>query len=99
MDKRDGHIVKVTELIAPVGKRRRGGSDSPMIYAILPIIPLALILIFSDLWISWIKMDIIKAMFIGMAIGMIFEFVRLHDGKKVLGDIQVFFDGLGAEMA
>ena len=99
MDKRDGHVVKVTDLIVPVGKDGAVEVIPPMIYAILPIIPLALILIFSDLWISWIKMDIIKAMFIGMAIGMIFEFVRLHDGKKVLGDIQVFFDGLGMQMA
>lgn len=99
MDKRDGHVVKATDLIAPVGKDGAVEVIPPMIYAILPIIPLALILIFSDLWISWIKMDIIKAMFIGMAIGMIFEFVRLHDGKKVLGDIQVFFDGLGMQMA
>lgn len=45
--------------------------------------------------IASIKMDIIKAMFIGMAIGMIIEFVRLRDGKKVLGDIQVFFDDSG----
>ncbi len=99
MDKRDGHIVTVTDLIAPVGKDGVVEVIPPMIYAILPIIPLALILIFSDLWISWIKMDIIKAMFIGIAIGMVFEFVRLRDGKKVLGDIQVFFDGLGMQMA
>ncbi len=99
MDKRDGHIVQVSELVAPVGKDGEVEKIPPMIYALLPVIPLALILIFSDLWISWIKMDIIKAMFIGMAIGMIFEFVRLHDGKKVFADIQVFFDGLGMQMA
>jgi len=70
-----------------------------MIYAILPALPLFLILAFSSLWISWIKMDIIKAMFIGVAIGMIFEYIRHRDGKKVLGDIQSFFDGLGMQMA
>lgn len=99
MDKRDGHVVKPSELVAPVNKDGEVEQLPPMIYAILPVIPLALILIFSDLWISWIKMDIIKAMFIGMAIGMIFEFVRLHDGRKVLADVQSFFDGLGMQMA
>ena len=44
-------------------------------------------------------MDIIKAMFIGVAIGMIFEYIRRRDGKKVLADIQSFFDGLGLQMA
>ncbi|WP_263772840.1 C4-dicarboxylate transporter DcuC [Propionivibrio soli] len=99
MDKRDGHVVQVSELVAPVNKDGKVEPLPPMIYAILPVLPLALILIFSDLWISWIKMDIIKAMFIGMAIGMIFEYVRLRDGMKVLADIQSFFDGLGMQMA
>ena len=94
-DKRDGHIVQASELAAA----KEDENMPPMIYAILPALPLALILIFSSLWISWIKMDIIKAMFIGVAIGMIFEYIRHRDGKKVLGDIQAFFDGLGMQMA
>lgn len=93
-DKRDGHVVQASELVTTVEENM-----PPMIYAILPALPLALILIFSSLWIDWIKMDIIKAMFIGVAIGMIFEYVRHRDGKKVLGDIQSFFDGLGMQMA
>ncbi|HWR45627.1 C4-dicarboxylate transporter DcuC [Sporomusa sp.] len=94
-DKRDGHVVQASELAAAEADE----NTPPMIYAILPALPLALILIFSSLWISWIKMDIIKAMFIGVAIGMIFEYIRYRDGKKVLADIQSFFDGLGLQMA
>ncbi|HWR08892.1 C4-dicarboxylate transporter DcuC [Sporomusa sp.] len=94
-DKRDGHVVQATELVAA----EADDNMPPMIYAILPALPLVLILIFSSLWISWIKMDIIKAMFIGVAIGMIFEYVRFRDGKKVFADIQSFFDGLGLQMA
>lgn len=94
-DKRDDHVVKATELVAHADADKL----PPMIYAILPALPLALILAFSSLWITWIKMDIIKAMFIGVAVGMIFEYIRLRDGKKVLADIQSFFDGLGMQMA
>lgn len=94
-DKRDGHVVQATQMAATETDEKL----PPMIYAILPTIPLALILSFSSLWITWIKMDIIKAMFIGVAIAMIFEFIRLRDGKKVLSDIQSFFDGLGMQMA
>ena len=94
-DKRDEHIVQASELV----KTEEDANMPPMIYAILPALPLALILSFSSLWISWIKMDIIKAMFIGVSIGMIFEFIRHRDGKKVLADIQSFFDGLGMQMA
>lgn len=94
-DKRDGHVVQATELAAADTDE----NTPPMIYAILPALPLVLILVFSSLWISWIKMDIIKAMFIGVAIGMIFEYIRHRDGKKVFADIQSFFDGLGMQMA
>ena len=95
MDKRDGHVVEATE-IAATGK---DDTMPPLIYAILPALPLILILVFSSLWITWIKMDIIKAMFIGVVIGMVFEYVRHRDGKKVFADIQSFFDGLGMQMA
>ena len=94
-DRRDGHVVQATELVA----NEADENMPPMIYAILPALPLVLILAFSSLWITWIKMDIIKAMFIGVAIGMIFEYIRFRDGKKVFADIQSFFDGLGLQMA
>lgn len=94
-DKREGHVVQATTFTEAETDEKL----PPMIYAILPALPLALILVFSSLWISWIKMDIIKAMFIGVAIGMIFEYFRYRDGKKVLADIQSFFDGLGMQMA
>ncbi len=94
-DRRDGHVVQASELVA----NEADENMPPMIYAILPALPLVLILAFSSLWITWIKMDIIKAMFIGVAIGMIFEYIRFRDGKKVFADIQSFFDGLGLQMA
>ncbi len=94
-DKREGHVVQITAL----ANSEADETLPPMIYAILPALPLVLILAFSSLWITWIKMDIIKAMFIGVAVGMIFEYIRHRDGKKVLDDIQSFFDGLGMQMA
>lgn len=97
MDKRDGH--EVVPIVVDKTEADKDEECVPMIYAILPTLPLALILIFSNLWISWIKMDIIKAMFIGVFIAMIFEYVRTRDGKKVLDGIQSFFDGLGMQMA
>lgn len=95
MDKRDGHVVKPME----VEKVQDEADNAPIWYAILPVIPLALILSFSSLWITWIKMNIVMAMFIGLFVGVICEYIRWRDGKKVLGDIQTFFDGLGMQMA
>lgn len=95
MDKRDGHVVKPMK----VEVTRDEADTAPGIYAILPIIPLALILSFSSLWITTIKMNIVMAMFIGLFIGMVSEYIRWRDGKKVMGDCQTFFDGLGMQMA
>lgn len=95
MDKRDGHVVKPIE----VESVKDEVDTAPAFYAILPVIPLALILSFSSLWITSIKMNIVMAMFIGLFIGVCCEFIRHRDGKKVFGDIQVFFDGLGLQMA
>lgn len=95
MDKRDGHVVKPME----VESVKDEADTAPAFYAILPVIPLALILSFSSLWITSIKMNIVMAMFIGLFIGVCCEYARCRDGKKVLGDIQVFFDGLGLQMA
>lgn len=97
MDKRDGHEVVPLELEKPVENTQE--DSAPNWYAILPVVPLALILAFSSLWITWIKVNIVNAMMIGLAIGMICEYIRWRDGKLVLGDVQVFFDGLGMQMA
>ena len=101
MDKRDGHIVQPQ--IADVNTSNIDATTvtakPPLIFAILPIVPLALILSFSSLWISSIKMNIIVAMFIGTVVGMIFQYIRTRDGRSVLEDLQVFFDGMGRQMA
>ncbi len=100
-DKRDGHIANAEdgELYLEKMTNETLKKEAPLYYAILPIIPLALILCFSSLWISWIEMNIIVAMFIGTVIGMLFQFARTRDGKQTLEDLQVFFDGMGLQMA
>ena len=110
MDKRDGHVVKATEIVPIIDKDGKPEILPPNYYAILPIIPLALILLFSDnplalillfsdKMIASIKMNIVIAMFISTSIAMICEYFRYFDGKKVTADLQVFFDGLGMQMA
>ena len=95
MDKRDGHIVKPME----VEQVKDESDTAPGFYALLPVVPLALILAFSPLWITWIKVDIINAMFIGLTVGMICEFIRKRNFKEVCEGVQVFFDGMGMQMA
>jgi C4-dicarboxylate transporter, DcuC family len=58
-----------------------------------------LILGFSPLVTKAIKMDVITAMLISVAISMLFEYIRKHDAKQVFGSLQVFFDGMGVQFA
>ena len=105
MDKRDGHIVRaldpeeVSVNIETEDEKKAALSHPPKIYAILPIIPLALILIFSPLCLPGIKMNIIMAMLMGTAIGMIAQFFRTRDLKETFAEIQIFFDGMGRQLA
>lgn len=74
--------------------------DVPKIYAILPLIPLIFLFVFSKLLISWISMNVITAMLMGVAIAMIFELFRKdRDVKAVASGIQVFFNGMGSQFA
>ena len=98
-DKRDGHVVKPIDVVTPQAESDDERDKAPAWYAILPVVPLSLILSFSPLWIKSVKVNIINAMLIGLTIGVICEFLRTRDLKKALGDIQVFFDGLGLQMA
>jgi len=72
---------------------------APTIYAILPMIPLFLILVFSKLLITTIKMNVVTAMLIGIFVSLVFEVIRLKNVKKVFESIQVFFDGMGMQFA
>lgn len=96
-DKNAGHVIKVTAQQAAATDEEE--NLPPTIYAILPILPLVLILAFSELFISSIKMDVITAMLICIFVSLMFEVIRLKDIKKVFASIQVFFDGMGTQFA
>lgn len=99
MDKMDGHVVKPIELDTSSATEVPEEEKVPGFYALLPIIPLALMLSFSSLWIKSVKINIITAMLIGLTIGMICEYLRLRDAKAVMANIQAYFDGMGLQMA
>ena len=105
MDKRDGHVVRAmssdeVEVHAETDDEKKAMTDHPpLFFAILPVIPLALILVFSPLCITTVKMNIIMAMFIGTTIGMIAQLIRTHNPKQVCADLQIFFDGMGRQLA
>lgn len=94
-DKREGFSGQ-EELVDETGTDHE---RPPLIYALLPIIPMILILGFSPLFHSKIKMDVVTAMFLSTFISMIFEYVRTKDFRAVLKSLQNLYDGMGKSFA
>lgn len=71
----------------------------PKWFAILPVLPLLLLLTFSNFAISSIRMDVVTAMFISLFVAMICDYIVTRDGKSVAASLKVYLDGMGSVFA
>lgn len=72
--------------------------DVPLIYAIIPILPIVLLILFSELislFSSPIKLDTTTAMIISLFVALLFELIRTKDIKVVFESMKVFWNGMG----
>ncbi len=116
-DKRDEQKGVSYELNAKEDTSRK----APLWFAILPVLPLVLLLTFSEFMVvlidtvaitelllfinvdvyglttllSSIKIDVVTAMFISLAIAMLCDFLYSQDGKKVAASLKVYLQGMG----
>ena len=70
----------------------------PKIYSIIPLLPLILLISFSELFNFFknpIVLDTTTAMIISLFIAMVFEFFRLKKINLVLNSLKVFWNGMG----
>jgi DcuC family C4-dicarboxylate transporter len=67
----------------------------PTAYALLPVLPLVLLFVFSPLLVTTIRLDVVTAMLISLAIGMTCETVRHRSLREGLSGITHFFRGMG----
>jgi DcuC family C4-dicarboxylate transporter len=74
-------------------------SRPPLIYAVLPIIPMIFILGFSPIFKCKIQMDVVTAMFLSTFISMIFEYVRTKDFRTTLQSLKYLYEGMGNSFA
>jgi C4-dicarboxylate transporter, DcuC family len=73
-------------------------ADTPKVYALLPVLPLIILLVFSEsfnLFTPAIRVDTNIAMLLGLATALVFEAVRTRDFRGVLGTLDVFWNGMG----
>ncbi len=74
------------------------GVDQPVApswYAIFPILPIALMIVFSKLIVSSVKLDTISALMLVWILVVIIELIRHRDPKRVFSDALSFFKKMG----
>jgi len=69
--------------------------DAPGWYALFPIIPVVLLIVFSKLVYTPVKLDTISALFLTWLGAVLVEFVRCRSSAKVFGDAMVMFKSMG----
>ena len=97
-DKKDGFVVNKNDASAQEDDTTAAGV--PKFYALLPLFPLVLLLLFNELVITSIKMNVVTAMMMGVCLTIILEVIRkpkhAFESVKI---IDVFFGGMGKQFA
>lgn len=83
-DKKDGFVPGTEE----------EGRKVPAIYALLPVLPVILVL--SPLAIASIKIDVVTAMILGVVVAFFFELFATRDFRACCKGGLVFFKGMGS---
>lgn len=95
-DRRSGHKVNPDPTAHAAADGTSEAQKVPGFYALLPILPLTLILIFSKLLIDQIEIGVVTAMIIGAVLGLFCEMVRKrHELQAVFKGFMTFFQGMG----
>ncbi|MEW4922205.1 C4-dicarboxylate transporter DcuC [Algibacter sp. 2305UL17-15] len=71
---------------------------APLIYAVIPILPIVLLIVFSEIFSFFsvpISIDTTTAMFISLFIALICEFIRTKNIKAVFDSLKIFWNGMG----
>lgn len=78
-------------------------TNIPLIYAILPVLPLILLIVFSRFLQLFpnnpIILDTTTAIFISLFIAFLFELIRTRKAKDVFSSLKIFWEGMGKVFA
>lgn len=94
-DKKDKVTGEVADL-AELEEKRRNLEKTPLIYAIMPVIPLVLLLIFNKMVYKTITMNVATAMFLSWFVCFLVDWLVRHDSKKSFELSFAMFKGMGS---
>ncbi|MFV0450069.1 MAG: C4-dicarboxylate transporter DcuC [Vibrio sp.] len=90
-DKRD----EVNGVTYELNAKEDTSREAPLWFALLPILPLVLLLTFSKFAITSIKIDVVTAMFISLVVAMLCDYIYSKNGKAVAASLKVYLQGMG----
>ena len=93
-DKKEGFVPGTQDITAK--ETETSERKIPAFYALLPILPVFLVLIFSPLGIKSVKIDVVTAMFLGAVVALIMELLVTRDLTSCFKGFQTFFKGMGS---
>lgn len=70
-------------------------APAPKAYAVLPLLPPTLLIIFSPLLISSVQIGVVTAMLVSLGVGILCEALRTKDIQSAMAGIVHFFKGMG----
>ncbi|WP_461532814.1 C4-dicarboxylate transporter DcuC [Sinomicrobium sp.] len=82
----------------PIPKIEKSSLQAPLYYAIIPIMPLVLLILFSQLFDFFavpVELNTTTVMFICLFVAIIFELIRKRNLREVLQSMSVFWNGMG----
>lgn len=97
-DRKEGHIVTAGVEVT-INSKEEIGPLRPWWYALLPVLPITLILGFGFYKFNGITLDVVPSMFVSLFVAMVCEFIIVRDLKNVFAGIQSFFNGMGTQLA
>ena len=92
-DRKAGHVVSPQEFSAEGNDEK---DKAPAFYALIPLLPIALIVVFSPLMIDSIAMDVVTAMVIGACTALACELIVKRDVPLAFKGFQAYFAGVGS---
>ncbi|WP_337996785.1 C4-dicarboxylate transporter DcuC [Oleispirillum naphthae] len=73
--------------------------DAPLWYALFPLLPIVLLIVFSRLVHETIRLDTVSALLLVWVFAVVSELVRWRDPKKVFADAMTLFKSMGTMFA
>ncbi len=102
-DRVEGPDPEEAAIRAKFHEEEEQGGGAPKIYALLPMVPLIILMLFNPVVLGQfgikVKVGVPGAIVLSSLVAMIFEYIRSRQGIKVLQGLKSFYEGMGKQFA